>query len=292
MSNKVLVIGGSGFIGSHTADQLSQAGYDVTIFDKNESVWKSKNQRMIIGNYLEYDNLLDAIKQNDNIYHFGGVADISESKENPLNTIHTNIIGITNVLEAMRAFQGKRLMYASTAYVYSDQGSFYKVSKQSAEGIIEEYSKEYGLKYTLIRYGSLYGPRSQSWNGIKKFVKQIIERGKLEYAGNGQEIREYINVIDAAKLSVNLLDNKYVNKALMITGQQVIKSEDLFKMIFEILNKKINIKYANENFRQDHYGNTPYRYSPKTAQKIFPLEFTDLGQGLLSLIEEVQNEIN
>ena len=63
-------------------------------------------------------------------------------------------------------------------------------------------------------------------------------------------------------------------------------------MIFEILHKKVNVKYSNEDFREDHYGNTPYRYSPKSAKKIFPLEFVDLGQGLLNLIEEVQEELN
>ena len=127
------------------------------------------------------------------------------------------------------------------------------------------------------------------WN--KKFIKQIINDGYLDYSGNGEEIREYIHAIDAAKISVDLLDNKYSNQAIMITGQQVIKSRDLFKMIFEILHKKVNVKYSNEDFREDHYGNTPYRYSPKSAKNI-SFEFVDLGQGLLNLIEEVQEELN
>jgi UDP-glucose 4-epimerase len=181
-------------------------------------------------------------------------------------------------------------MYASTAYVYSNHGSFYRVSKQAAESIIEEYSKEFDINFTFLRYGSLYGPRSQFWNGIKKFIKQINETGTLEYAGSGKEIREYINVEDAARIGVDLLDDKYINQALMITGQQVMRADDLFEMIFEILDKKLDVNYLKSSSQGDHYGNTPYRYTPKNARKIVPSEFIDLGQGLLDVIQEVNSE--
>ena len=292
MSERVLVIGGSGFLGSHTADHLSKHGYDVFIYDTKKSKWLSSSQKFIQGDFLDQNALSEIINDVSYVYHFGAMADISESKKFPLKAIEINIAGTAKILEIIRNSPVKRFMFASTAYVYSDQGSFYRVSKQSAESIIEEYSKQYDIDYTLMRYGSLYGPRSQPWNGIRKFVRQIIEDNYLDYSGNGEEIREYIHVEDAARISVNLLEPKYKNQAIMITGQQVIKSRDLFKMIFEILHKDLKINYLNDNLREDHYGNTPYRYSPKTAKKIFPLEFVDLGQGLLNLIEEVQEEIN
>ena len=290
MKKNVLVIGGSGFLGSHTSDQLTEDGYQVTIFDKEPSKWIKKNQNMIVGDFLDYKKLTEAMRNASIVYHFGAMADIGETKINPRKTIEANIMGTLNILEAIKESSIERLMYASSAYVYSDKGSFYRVSKQSSEGIIEEYSKVFGIKFTFLRYGSLYGARSQEWNGIKKFINEIIHKGQINYAGNGKEIREYINVLDAAKISRDLLADKYTNQAIMITGQQSIKSEDLFNMIFEILHSKPKVNYLNQEYREDHYGNTPYRYSPKPAKKIFPLEFIDLGQGILDLVEEIKNE--
>ena len=288
---KVLVIGGSGFMGSHTADELTKQGYEVSLFDIQPSKWKSEEQKMLIGDFMSLDDLKKAMENVSYVYHFGAIADIGEAKENPVKTLESNIMGIINVLEAVKESKIKRFMYASTVYVYSSHGSFYRVSKQAAESIIESYHEEYGLNYTFLRYGSLYGPRSQSWNGIRGFVKQVLKKNKIEYAGNGEEIREYIHVSDAAKLGVDLLDNKYSNSAVIITGHQTIRAKDLFSIIFEISGKEDNIKFLKNDVRADHYGNTPYRYSPKSAKKIVPSEFVDLGQGLLNIIEEVQQEL-
>ena len=90
-------------------------------------------------------------------------------------------------------------------YVYSSFGSFYNATKKSSEIIIEAFNKEYGLDFTLLRYGSLYGPRAQDWNGINSFIKQIVNEGKLDYFGSGEEKREYIHVSDAADLSLEIL---------------------------------------------------------------------------------------
>jgi len=291
MKDKVLVIGGSGFMGSHTADELTKRGYQVSLFDKRPSKWLSGNQEMIIGDFMSSEDLKGATDGVDYVYHFGAIADIGEAKDNPSGTIESNVMGILSVLEAIRDSKVKRFMYASTVYVYSNHGSFYRVSKQAAESIIEAYHEEFGLNYTLLRYGSLYGPRSQPWNGIRGFVRQVLENSKIEYAGNGEEIREYIHVNDAAKLGVELLDDKYSNSAIMITGQQTIRAKDLFSIIFEIVGIDDDIKFLNDGIRADHYGNTPYRYTPKSAMKIVPSEFVDLGQGLLNIIEEVQTEI-
>ena len=78
----------------------------------------------------------------------------------------------------------------------------------------------------------------------------------MEYSGNGSEVREYIHVQDAANLSVKVLEDKYKNKAVTITGQQSIKVSDMFTMIFEIEGKKVNIKYLDKHIDTSHYGNT------------------------------------
>lgn len=286
----ILVIGGSGFIGSHTADILSEKGYNVTILDKKLSPWIKDNQKMIVGDITNTDTLNNAMKDIDCVYYFAGIADIDEAQSDPYLTIDINILALAKALESSIINKVRNFVYASTMYVYSIHGSFYRASKQAAEIIIEAYNENYGMNYVFLRYGSLYGPRSQTWNGIKGFANQIIKNGYLEYPGDGDEIREYIHVIDAAKLSVKALEKEYMNRAVTITGQQSIKVSDMFAMIFEIAGKKIDIKYSKKNRVSSHYGKTPYRYTPKTSMKIIPTEFVDLGQGLLDIVEEIHQQ--
>lgn len=289
---KVLVIGGSGFMGSHTADELSRRGFAVTIFDRAASPWLREDQEMVLGDIMDIDALREAMQGASHVYHFAGIADIGESRARPYDTIESNVMGVTKALEVAVECGVRRIVYASTMYVYSNHGSFYRASKQAAEVIIEAYHERFGLEFTLLRYGSLYGPRSQDWNGIRRFATQIVKEGRLDYSGNGQEMREYIHVHDAARLSVDVLDMRHANCAITITGQQLIRVDDLFSVLFEIVGSERVVNYYGENARPDHYGNTPYRYTPKSAKKIVPLEFVDLGQGLLDVIAEIHHELN
>ena len=86
----------------------------------------------------------------------------------------------------------------------------------------------------------MYGPRSQNWNGIKKYLIEIIKTKKLVRLGSGDE-REYIHVLDAAKMSSQVIQNKYDNKTLIISGNQVLSTKELGKMMFEIANIKENL---------------------------------------------------
>jgi len=288
--NKVLVIGGSGFMGSHTADLLSDNGYVVTILDKVTSPWLRDDQTMVVGDAMDSNVLTSAMNKIDYVFYFAGIADIAEAKVNPYKTIEVNIMGLTKALEAGVKNNISKFIYASTMYVYSAQGSFYRASKQAAEVIIEAYQENYELDFVLLRYGSLYGPRSQNWNGIKGLARQVVNHGAVEYPGNGSEIREYIHVQDAAKLSIRALHDDYKNKAITITGNQSMRVADMFSMLFEIAGKELNVKYLDEQQGSSHYGHTPYRYTPKTAQKIIPNQFVDLGQGLLDIVEEIHND--
>lgn len=287
---KVLVIGGGGFVGSHTSDALSEAGFEVTIFDKLESPWVRDDQKMIIGDILDIEQLKKACKGIDYVFHFAGIADIGESKENPINTIEFNILGTANVAQACIENKVNRLVFASTMYVYSPYGSFYRATKQASESLVEVYNQEFGLDYSFLRYGSLYGPRAQNWNGIKRFANQILKEGRIDYIGDGSERREYIHVIDASKLSVKILEKEYENKAITVTGHQVMNSNEMMDMMFEISGKKKKINYIERDRDPDHYINTPYRFTPKTAIKLIPEEYFDLGQGILEVIEEASKE--
>jgi UDP-glucose 4-epimerase len=287
LKKKILVIGGSGFMGSHTADELAARGFPVTIFDRTVSPYLQPDQNMVVGDLMDTDSLRKVMEKCDVVYHYAGIADIGEAKSQPYDTIESNVLGLTKALEVAVECGVTRFVYASTMYVYSGYGSFYRASKQAGEIIIEAFHETSGMEYSLLRYGSLYGPRAQSWNGMRRFVTQILQDGKLDYSGTGREVREYIHVHDAAKLSVDILAEEYANRAITITGQQLIRVDELLSILFEIAGKDRSVNYLGTESRCDHYGNTPYRYVPKSAKKIVPQEFVDLGQGLLDLIDEV-----
>jgi len=168
-------------------------------------------------------------------------------------------------------------------------GSFYRVSKQACEKLIEEYQKQYNLEYTILRYGSLYGPRANEFNSISKMLIQALQDKKIIRRGDGEEIREYIHVKDAAQLSVEALNEKYINKHMVITGTQTLRIKDLLQMIREMFQNNIKIEYTNE-VELHHYEITPYAYRPQVARKLVPQTHYDLGQGLLELIYDLQEQ--
>ena len=291
MKEKVVVIGGSGFLGSHIADALTDKGYAVCIFDTSPSPWVRPNQEMIIGNIMNEDDVTTSIQDARYVYHLAGIADIGKAVTSPRETLEQNIIGSAIVFDACVKAGVDRLVYASTIYVYSRQGSFYRVSKQAVEHMLEAYHDQYGLQYTILRYGSLYGPRSQDWNGMKRYVTQAIREGSIIYPGSGEERREYIHVKDAAQLSVVALDSQYANERLTLTGTHALNSRELLRMIQEILGENIKIEFRKEGRDPTHYDITPYRFTPREGKKMVPSVFVDIGQGILDLVEEVYNNI-
>jgi UDP-glucose 4-epimerase len=288
---KVVIFGGSGFLGSHVADELTKRNYQVTIFDFFESKFLCRNQKMIIGDILDKDLVRKIVKENDIVYHFAAIADIKKAKISPIETVNFNIIGTINILEACREFNIIRFLYASTIYVYSDQGSFYRSSKQACELFIENYKQEYNLDYTILRYGSLYGDRANDFNFIRNAIIQALTEKVIVRKGNGEELRDYINISDAAILSVDALDDNYKNNYVMITGDEKITIKDLLSTIREIMNNNVEIKYLEDETMEGHYNLTPYSFKPNIAKKIKSKSYLDLGQGLLDLIYNINQEI-
>ena len=287
MIKKAVVIGGSGFIGSHVADHLSNSGYQVTIYDKAESQWLREDQEFINGNIQDGEKLKKIIAGADVVYNFAALADLNQAIEQPIKTVNINILGNINVMEACHAHGVKRFIYASTVYVHSREGGFYRCSKQASESYVEEYQKTYGLNYTILRYGSLYGPRADETNGLYRVVKLALDNGIVRYEGDVDSMREYIHVDDAAKASIEALNDKFKNESVVLTGQEPMRVIDMLKMLAEILGiPKNKIEFVNNNY-SGHYVRTPYAYQPKLGRKYIPPVHVDLGQGLLQLINEL-----
>ncbi len=286
---KVLVTGGSGFLGSHVADSLSDAGFDITIFDKNPSKWIRPDQKQITGDLLDEKLIKSVVHDFDYIYHFAALADLDECISKPVETVKFNILGTVQLLDALRDKMPERFVYASTAYVFSRSGGFYRASKQAAESYLELYHDIFGLNYTILRFGSLYGPRSDSHNGIFRFLKQAMETGEINYSGTGEEFRQFIHVHDAAKASVDILSDEHANEQLVLTGNDSLKYKDLFTMINEMLGGHIRINLLPIG-KNSHYFITPYNFTPKPGKKLVVNPFVDLGQGLLECMNEIYME--
>jgi UDP-glucose 4-epimerase len=290
---KVLVTGGAGFLGSHLVDALVARGHAVTVLDRKRSPWLPAQATFVEADLGDVAQLAAAVAGQDAVYHLAGFADLNAAKTRPLDTVHANILGTVHLLEAMRSAGVSRFLFASTAYVYSREGGFYRCSKQACESYIEEYARTFGLRYTVIRYGSLYGPRADASNGVYRLLRTAMTEGRLAYSGAPDDLREYIHVEDAATLSADVLDPAYDGQHLTLTGASPTRAAELFTMFQEILGKPIEIDYRHATGPgTGHYAVTPYAYTPRAGKKLVTTHYVDMGQGLLRMIEDIHREID
>ena len=284
MKEKILIIGGSGFIGSHVADVFKKAKKDVTILDKKRPEKILESHKYLNVDIRNISKIKKILKNYNSIYYFADIADINESKKKYMATINHNILTLSNILAECVNSKIKQFVYASSLYVYSESGSFYRASKQCAEILVKEFSKIGKFSFKFLRYGSVYGERAQSWNGISKFIKQIKKKGTVIYQGTGKEIRYYIHVKDAAKLTLKAHNDKINEKSVSIFGDKPVTVDQLFDLLFEIFGKKKKVKYLKKTNSDDHYGYSPYRYMPDESIKITSTNSIDLGEGILRLL--------
>ena len=263
---KITITGGSGFLGSHVADELSKIGHEVKIFDKKKSKWLKSDQKMYVGDILNQRSLERAVKGADIVFHFAALSDLEEAFNEPIKSVNINVLGTVQALELCKKHKVKRFVYASTIYVNSTDGGFYRSSKKAAEDYVEEYRKKYQLNYTVLRFGSLYGLRSNNKNGVTKIIKNAIKSRKVSYAGSNRSVREYISVSDAAKACCKIIKNKYKNKHINITGKKKIKVSIFLKRLAKILKISKKIEFKNKK-TTGHYTVSPFTYKPKSGKK-------------------------
>ena len=281
---KIVVLGGSGFLGSHIAGALSKKGHKVIIFDKKKPKLIKKNQKIIIGNIFNFSFLEKAIKGSQIVYNFAGLSDLDDAKQKPMETVKSNIMGTLNILFLCTKYKIERFIQASSIYANTEEGGFYGRSKKAAEDYIEEYYNTYGLKYTILRFGSVYGENADKNNGILKIIKGAIKNKKLIYGGTKKAERKYIHVKDVAKACVLILKKKYTNQYLTITGTKTVKSYNLmnfFSGYFKIPQKKI--KYLKN---KGHYDNKPTPFKPRKGNNFYLKNAENFKASLIKLANE------
>lgn len=285
MRKKVVVFGGSGFIGSSVVEELIGRGHKVVSADLTPS--KYNNEVFQVCDISDQESVEQIVEGAQVVYNFAGVADLDHAIEHPVKTVALNILGNTHILEACRKHHVGRFLYASSAYAISDKGSFYGISKLASEKLVEEYYRKYGLKFTIIRYGSVYGERGYDNNYIYNLIKQAMLTKEINHSGDGKEIREYIHVADAALLAAEMIDtDQYINDYLMLTGVERMQRKELFDMINEILGHSLTINLNNDGY-QNHYKTTPYSFRASRSKKLVANPFVDIGQGILDCMKDI-----
>ena len=281
---KILITGGYGFVGSEVCKLLlKKKNVRLTVLDIKKPDFNHSKLKFIKGNIKNKKLIKKLLKSQDVVYHFAGIADIEEASENPLKTIENNILPTVNIINECTNYKIKRFIFASTVYVYSSQGSFYKCSKKSCELYLQEFSNKNNLNFSILRYGTIYGPSTNLKNNINRITSQAIKKNIVVYEGKKNTKRRIIHAKDAARAAVEVLKNKYINKAIIITGKKNYLMRNIMHKIKNKLNIKKEIIFKNKNI-YGHYINNPYSEKKIPSVTLIPKEQISIDRGIDEVI--------
>lgn len=241
---KVLITGGAGFIGSHTADLLLSMGIPVRVLDNLSSGYRENlpeegsNFEFVEGD-IQDSKVVDHCMQGvSHCLHLAAQVSVVASLEDPEFSAQQNIVGFINVLDAGRRHNIHRLVYASSAAVYGTpseiplpenaektQLSPYGLEKQVNEQYAQLYNTLYDVSSIGQRFFNVYGPRQDPKSPyagvIALFVDRITQAKPLTIYGDGQQTRDFIYVADVAAANVAALNSSKQGACNIATGRQI-----------------------------------------------------------------------
>lgn len=276
----ILVTGGSGFIGSHVVDKLIKAGHRIRILDLKEP--HREDVEFLQGDVTSRDDISQALEDMEIVYHIAAFSNIDLVKANPLTTIEQNILGTAYLLEECRKQGIKRFIFASSVYVYEERGHLYTSSKMASELLCKNYRTLYSLPYTILRYGTAYGPRSRGVDVISLFIKKALNGESLVIHGSGEQKRHFIYVEDLALGSVAALNPIAENKAYTLAGRESVSIKHLAETVRRMFNNQIAIEY--DSARKDDYQEELLDLD-KTMKELGWEPKVDLEEGIRRYIE-------
>ena len=232
---KVLVTGGSGFIGSHVVDKLADAGHDPVIYDRIPSRWHDEVPT-VIGELDDVTALERAMDGCDAVMHLAAAADVNEVAREPVCSEACNARGTLMVLEAARAAQVGRVVYASTIWVYTGESGervdedtplrmpahLYTASKLAGEMYCSSYGELYDVETTILRFGIPYGPRARPAAVLPAFVNKAFAGDPLTLAGDGSASRRFVYVEDLADGCVRALAPRAANRTYNLVSDESV----------------------------------------------------------------------
>lgn len=246
---KILVTGGSGFIGSQVVDKLADAGHEVRVMDIK--IPHRGDIEFFRGDITSMADVEKGIAGIEAVYHIAAFANIDLVKDHPLTTIERNIMGTAYLLEECRRQQVKRFLFASSVYAYEGRGHLYTTGKVTSEMLCRDYNTLYSLPYTILRYGTAYGPRSRGADVISLFVNRAINGKNLVIRGSGEQKRHFTYVEDLARGSVATLKPAAENKTYTLATREPVSIKGLAELVKRMFNNKIAIEY--DSAREDDY---------------------------------------
>jgi UDP-glucose 4-epimerase len=120
-------------------------------------------------------------------------------------------------------------------------------------------------------------------------LRQALEKGRIDYPGTGDEVREYIHVLDGAAMSIDILAEPYANQIIHLTGRERLTTRDMLELIKEMMGGRVDISVTGDHFA-GHYVQTPYSYVPKLGRRLTRNTYIDLGLGLLDCLQTIDQE--
>ena len=256
----VVVTGGAGFIGSNLVDELLRYKDINIIIVDNLSTGNLQNlpDRGKLSRYIldisKFDELYSSLKNHDIdvIFHLAAVTSLEESMEDPRKTFYTNVVGTINLLEVARRLDVEGFIYSSSVAVYGepkylpineehplDPINFYGYTKLKGEELVREYSSMYGLKYVILRYFNVYGPRMRSgqYSGvIHKFITSLLKGVTPIIYGDGSQTRDFIHVSDVVRANI-ISSLRLVNDVFNIGTGVETRIIDLLDYIARLMGK-------------------------------------------------------
>ena len=238
----VLVTGGAGFIGSNLVEALLERGYSLRILDDLSTGKRSNlaldNPRveLIEGDVADAAVVVRAMRGCQAVVHLAAVASVQASVEDPVRTHQSNFIGTLNVCEAMRQTGVKRVLFASSAAVYGNNGEGepivedtakapltpYASDKLASEQYLDFYRRQHGLEPVIFRFFNVFGPRqdpSSPYSGvISIFCERALTGLPITIFGDGEQTRDFIYVGDLVRILVQALEAPQVQEGAINVG--------------------------------------------------------------------------
>jgi len=261
---KAVVTGGAGFIGSHLVEELIKKGIEVHVLD-NMTAGNLSNVHPLAVIHTEDICSIEAkriiLKEKpDVVFHLAAQADVARSINDPKYDADVNINGTINMLEACREITLKKFIFASTSGVYGDLQkdliseedltvpvSYYGLSKLTAESYIRLFNHLYGIPYTILRYGNVYGPR-QTAKGEGGVVAVFLERLKkgmpLNIHGNGEQTRDFIYVKDIVQANIASIEGGNQH-TVQISTTKSTSINQLLEILKQIHSSKIEALHTS-----------------------------------------------
>lgn len=238
----ILITGGAGFIGSHLADALLAKGYAVRVLD-DLSFGKRRNLslghprvELLVGSVADAALVTRAVAGCQAVVHLAAVASVQASVDDPVSTHQSNFIGSLNVCEAMRVHGIRRVVFASSAAVYGNNGEGqaiaedtpkapltpYAADKLASEYYFDFYRRQHALEPVIFRFFNIYGPRqdpSSPYSGVISIFTERAQRGvPISLYGDGEQTRDFFFVEDLVALLVQALEKPAVEEGAINVG--------------------------------------------------------------------------